>query len=127
VYTTSATKLLYVHRTHFHAFMRLVKDFEARVKRIAALRRKGNELTMQIDRKKQLRAAGQSIIAAARAQRAAVAKPGLAAPLTAQEKARQLADATQQGEPGRGRRARSPTHALQLPMPTEPNSSSQTR
>ena len=25
MYTTSATKLLYVHRTHFHAFMRLVK------------------------------------------------------------------------------------------------------
>ena len=43
MYTTSATKLLYVHRTHFHAFMRLVKDFEARVKRIAALRRKAQE------------------------------------------------------------------------------------
>ena len=44
VYTSSAAKVLVVHKANFYKFLRLLKDFETRVKRIGELRRRQTDL-----------------------------------------------------------------------------------
>ena len=65
VYTTSAAKVLSVPRAHFHKFLRLVKDFEQRVTRIAALRCKQTEHILA-QKRSAFRVAGGSVVAVAR-------------------------------------------------------------